>query len=39
MLRIGIHRDYYDNPEHPELRAELFTDRPWTVKLHLSKLN
>ncbi|PVI04003.1 hypothetical protein DM02DRAFT_625320 [Periconia macrospinosa] len=31
----GIHQDYYNNPEHPERMAPVFTDRPYTVKIHL----
>jgi hypothetical protein len=37
MLRQGIHQDYYNNPEHPERMAPVFTDRPFTVKIHLRK--
>ena len=35
MLRQGIHKDYYMDPEHPEHMAPVFTDRPFTVKIHL----
>jgi len=35
MLRQGIHQDYYNNPDKPEQMAPVFTDRPFTVKIHL----
>ncbi|KAJ4298839.1 hypothetical protein N0V90_004081 [Kalmusia sp. IMI 367209] len=35
MLRQGIHQDYYNDPKHPERMAPVFTDRPFTVKIHM----
>ncbi|KAA8651038.1 oxidase ustYa family protein [Aspergillus tanneri] len=35
MMRQAMHQDYYNNPEFPEQRAPVFTDRPFTVKMHL----
>ncbi|KAF5866552.1 hypothetical protein ETB97_011437 [Aspergillus alliaceus] len=35
MMRQAMHQDYYNNPDFPEQRAAVFTDRPFTVKMHL----
>jgi hypothetical protein len=38
MMRQAMHQDYYNNPDFPEQQAPVFTDRPFTVKMHLREL-
>ncbi|KAJ5959318.1 uncharacterized protein N7479_006468 [Penicillium vulpinum] len=35
MMRQAMNQDYYNNPDFPEQQAPVFTDRPFTVKMHL----